>query len=77
VILLAHSNRRVNELNEQVRSIIWQQAHAPLQVNDILLVCCNHFKSNLMNGDMVKVMAIDPEPEYKKITVAQRKNFST
>lgn len=77
VILLAHSNRRVNELNEQVRAIIWQQAHAPLQINDILLVCCNHFKSNLMNGDMVKVITIDAEPEYKKITVPKRKNFTT
>jgi hypothetical protein len=73
VILLAHSNRRVNELNEQVRAYLWQQAHAPLQINDILMVCCNHFLSGLMNGDMVKVVAMAPQAEYKKITVAKPK----
>ena len=73
VILLAHTNRRVNELNEQVRAYLWQQAHAPLQINDILMVCCNHFLSGLMNGDMVKVVAIATQAEYKKISLPSRK----
>ncbi len=77
VILLAHTNKRVNQLNEKVRAVIWQQAHAPLQINDILMVCCNHFQSGMMNGDMVKVVEIHPDAEYKKITIPRRKNLST
>lgn len=76
VILLAHTNRRVNELNEKVRALLWQQAHAPLQINDILMVCSNHFQSGMMNGDMVKVVAINPMTEYKKITLPRRKNLT-
>lgn len=77
VILLAHTNKRVSELNEKVRAMLWQQPYAPLQVNDILMVCCNHFMSGLMNGDMAKVVAIAPHPEYKRIVLPRRKNLQS
>ena len=60
-IIITHSNKRALELNRKVRRERFQSMFAPLQPGDILMVNQNNSESQLLNGDLVKVLEVGPQ----------------
>lgn len=60
-IIITHSNKRALELNRKVRRERFQSMFAPLQPGDILMVNQNNSESQLLNGDLVKVLNVGPQ----------------
>jgi len=67
-VTVVHSNATALEYNRSVRERLWGDANLPVQVRDILLVNKNSPHHSLSNGDLVKVVQVDAEPE--KVQVA-------
>ncbi len=57
-IIITHSNKRALELNRKVRHKRFHAMFTPLQPGDILMVNQNNSESQLLNGDLVKVLEV-------------------
>lgn len=68
-VVVVHSNATALEYNRSIRERLWGDASLPVQSNDTLLVNRNSFSTGLRNGDLVKVMEVDPVPETVVVPV--------
>jgi ATP-dependent exoDNAse (exonuclease V) alpha subunit len=55
-IAVCHSNRNCADINRAVRTLVYGNAHAPLQIGDLLMVTQNNHLVPLSNGDFVTVV---------------------
>ena len=67
-VIIAFSNRQARDYNYAVRELLYpNQKH--IVVGDILQVVSNNYKLDVMNGDFVKIVAINGETEYQSAPV--------
>lgn len=67
-VIITHSNRQARDYNYAVRELLYPN-QKQIVVGDILQVVSNNYKLNVMNGDFVKITAIDGETEYQSAPV--------
>ena len=67
-VIIAFSNRQARDYNYAVRELLYPE-QKQIVVGDILQVVSNNYKLNVMNGDFVKVVAINGETEYQSALV--------
>jgi len=63
VILLAYSNKIVNLLNQQIRSLLFPGKER-LQQEDLIIVGQNNYMHNLSNGEQLRITFVDEEAEF-------------
>ena len=68
-VVVVHSNAAALEYNQIIRERLWGDAKLPVQPRDTLLVNRNSHRYGLANGDLVKVLQVDPEPEIVLVPV--------
>ena len=67
-VIITFSNRQARDYNYAVRELLYpNQKH--IVVGDILQVVSNNYKLDVMNGDFVKIVAINGETEYQSAPV--------
>lgn len=62
-VVVVSSNAAALEYNKSIRARLWGSEGLPIQSRDTLLVNRNAYLHGLTNGDLVKVLQVDPEPE--------------
>lgn len=67
-VIIAFSNRQARDYNYAVRELLYPE-QKQIVVGDILQVVSNNYKLDVMNGDFVKVVAINGETEYQSAPV--------
>lgn len=67
-VIITFSNRQARDYNYAVRELLYPN-HMQIVVGDILQVVTNNYKLNVMNGDFVKITAINGETEYQSAPV--------
>ena len=67
-VIIAFSNRQARDYNYAVRELLYPE-QKQIVVGDILQVVSNNYKLNVMNGDFVKIVAINGETEYQSAPV--------
>lgn len=67
-VIIAFSNRQARDYNYAVREMLYPE-QKQIVVGDILQVVSNNYKLNVMNGDFVKIVAINGETEYQSAPV--------
>lgn len=67
-VIIAFSNRQARDYNFAVRELLYPE-QKQIVVGDILQVVSNNYKLDVMNGDFVKVVAINGETEYQSAPV--------
>ena len=67
-VIITFSNRQARDYNYAVRELLYPE-QKQIVVGDILQVVSNNYKLNVMNGDFVKVVAINGETEYQSAPV--------
>lgn len=70
-IIICYKNKTAAKLNKEVRQIKFPGL-AEVQVNDILMVSANNYKTNLMNGEFVKVKELGEKREQRRIKVGTK-----
>lgn len=68
-VVVVRSNATALDYNRGLRERLWGDAACPVQVGDILLVNRNAHAVDLRNGDLVKVMEVDPNAERASVSV--------
>lgn len=68
-VAIVHSNATSLEYNRTVRERLWGNANLPIQVHDTLLVNKKSQLHGLSNGDLVKVIQVDTEPETVQVSL--------
>ena len=68
-VVIVQSNAAALEYNRSIRERLWGDASLPVQSNDTLLVNRNSASTGLRNGDLVKVVQVDPDPETVTVPV--------
>ena len=67
-VIIAFSNRQARDYNYAVRELLYPE-QKQIVVGDILQVVSNNYKLDVMNGDFVKIVAINGETEYQSAPV--------
>ena len=67
-VIITFSNRQARDYNYAVRELLYPE-QKQIVVGDILQVVSNNYKLNVMNGDFVKVVAINGQTEYQSAPV--------
>lgn len=76
--IICYSNAKAADYNEAVRTIMYGTENKPLQSGDLLMIVANHYDRNLqqqrgpkdlMNGEFVKVVGINANPETHTTSV--------
>lgn len=62
-IVITRSNQSALHYNQAIRRLRYGAGDIPIQPNDRLLVVSNNRLYNLLNGDIVEVVDVSPEPE--------------
>jgi hypothetical protein len=69
-IIIAHSNRMVNDYNRDIRARYYPGAVGPVPGDRLLVVANNHKGDvSLMNGDLVRLLAASPAVTSRAITL--------
>ncbi|SFO71674.1 UvrD-like helicase C-terminal domain-containing protein [Variovorax sp. PDC80] len=68
-VLVTGTNAMALELNRAVRARLWGDEHAAPRAGDLLMVNRNAPMAQLMNGDLVKLLAADAEPEVRQVPI--------
>jgi hypothetical protein len=66
-VLITHSNQVALELNQTVRGRLWGDERAVLRKGDQLVINQNNRRYGLFNGDLVRVMDVDPSPQIRQV----------
>ena len=66
-VLITFSNARALQLNRAVRGRLWGDELADVRVGDQLLVNRNSYRSDLYNGDLVRVLEVAPDVQRRTI----------
>jgi len=67
-VIIAFSNRQARDYNYAVRELLYPE-QKQIVVGDILQVVSNNYKLDVMNGDFVKIVAINGDTEYQSAPV--------
>lgn len=67
-IAISLSNQNCHQINLKVRQKLYQNAHCPLQVGDLLMVTQNNYLVLLTNGDFVEVIESGSSQTVKGIS---------
>ena len=67
-VIITYSNRQARDYNYAVRELLYPNQRQ-IVVGDILQVVSNNYKLDVMNGDFVKITAINSEIEYQSAPV--------
>jgi hypothetical protein len=67
-VIITFSNRQARDYNYAVRELLYPN-HKEIVVGDILQVVTNNYKLDIMNGDFVKITAINGDIEYQSAPV--------
>lgn len=67
-VIITFSNRQARDYNYAVRELLYPN-QKQIVVGDILQVVSNNYKLDVMNGDFVKIVAINGETEYQSAPV--------
>lgn len=67
-VIITFSNRQARDYNYTVRELLYPN-QKQIVVGDILQVVSNNYKLDVMNGDFVKVTAINSDIEYQSAPV--------
>lgn len=67
-VIITFSNRQARDYNYAVRELLYPN-HKEIVVGDILQVVSNNYKLDVMNGDFVKITAINGDIEYQSAPV--------
>lgn len=67
-VIITFSNRQARDYNYAVRELLFPE-QKQIVVGDILQVVSNNYKLDVMNGDFVKIVAINGETEYQSAPV--------
>ena len=67
-VIITFSNRQARDYNYAVRELLYPN-YKQMVVGDILQVVSNNYKLDVMNGDFVKITAINGETEYQSALV--------
>lgn len=68
-VVVVHSNATALDYNQSIRERLWGNAKLPIQPRDTLLINRNSHLYGLANGDLVKVLQVDPDPEIVSVPV--------
>ena len=74
-IIITRSNARALDLNNKVRTLLWQEFRAAPRCGDILAVTQNSFAHGLSNGDVVRLVGVQERFEVP-VFVKSAKNYS-
>lgn len=67
-VIITYSNRQARDYNYAVREILYP-GEKNIVIGDILQVVSNNYKLNVMNGDFVKITAINGDIEFQSALV--------
>ena len=67
-VIITYSNRQARDYNYAVRELLYP-SEKQIVVGDILQVVSNNYKLNVMNGDFVKITAINGDLEFQSALV--------
>ena len=67
-VIITFSNRQARDYNYAVRELLYPN-QKQIVVGDILQVVSNNYKLDVMNGDFVKITAINGDTEYQSAPV--------
>ena len=67
-VIITYSNRQARDYNYAVRELLYPN-QKQIVVGDILQVVSNNYKLDVMNGDFVKIVAINGDTEYQSAPV--------
>lgn len=67
-VIITYSNRQARDYNYAVRELLYPN-EKQIVVGDILQVVSNNYKLNVMNGDFVKITAINGDIEFQSALV--------
>ena len=67
-VIITYSNRQARDYNYAVRELLYPN-QKQIVVGDILQVVSNNYKLDVMNGDFVKITAINGDIEYQSALV--------
>lgn len=67
-VIITYSNRQARDYNYAVRELLYPDQNQ-IVVGDILQVVSNNYKMNVMNGDFVKITAINGDTELQSAPV--------
>lgn len=67
-VIITYSNRQARDYNYAVRELLYPDQNQ-IVVGDILQVVSNNYKLNVMNGDFVKITAINGNTELQSAPV--------
>ena len=67
-VIITFSNRQARDYNYAVRELLYPNQNQ-IVVGDILQVVSNNYKLDVMNGDFVKITAINGDTEYQSAPV--------
>ena len=67
-VIITFSNRQARDYNYAVRELLYPD-HKQIVVGDILQVVSNNYNLDVMNGDFVKIVAINGDTEYQSAPV--------
>jgi hypothetical protein len=67
-VIITYSNRQARDYNYAVRELLYPN-QKQIVVGDILQVVSNNYKQDVMNGDFVKITAINGDIEYQSAPV--------
>lgn len=68
-VLITYTNAAALELNRAVRARLWGDEGPVPRVGDLLLVNKNSPTQGLMNGDLVKLTAVDRSPDVRQVPI--------
>lgn len=57
-VIICFANQTANDYNKSIRQRIFNQENPEIQKGDILMVCQNNYKHDIMNGEFVKVTSV-------------------
>lgn len=67
--VIVYSNAAALDYNRSIRERLWGDANLPPQIRDVLLVNRNSISTELNNGDLVKVVWVDPRSETVMVPI--------
>ncbi len=67
-VIITYSNRQARDYNYAVREILYP-GEKNIVIGDILQVVSNNYKLNVMNGDFIKITAINGDIEFQSALV--------
>ena len=79
-ILIAFSNRQVQQYNNEIRQIIFREQNPRLRAGEVLMVVHNNYKLDIMNGEFVELVEVGQVvsrqvPVYVQDGATKRKDY--